>query len=294
MNIPNNYQFSFNSNNAEKKIKKMFGSFPSTAHYAIKDNDDKNKVEQWGEWTLKSFPDTNHAGYFSTNSGLGVGVSLLKNGTPVMSQTPLELESHLMAQHSARGRVVVAGIGLAMIILSLLKKKEVTNLIALEIDSEIISMYPHILSGESKKLWESNIKSGRLKIIKVDCKSKFNNDILNEIGIVDYLWADIWNDLGSIEALGITQHLAEQLKPKQCDYWGVEIFIAIMSLKKGEFMCLKTFKEVAKSLKLPLSVLEMDGKKLKMYAELALVSAKNIYIQERARNNKTQPLHVTL
>ncbi len=286
MNIPTDYQFSFNTNNAEKKIKKMFGPFPSTAQYAIKHKEEKHTSESWGEWTLKSFPDNKHAGYFSTSSGLGVGVALLKNGIPVMSQTPLELESHLVAQHSAKGRVVVAGLGLAMITLSLLKKKEITSLTVLEIDNEIISMFPSILTGESNKLWTDNIKTGRLKIIQTDCKLPFNNDILKQIGKVDYLWADIWNELCSTEALSITQNLSNQLKPTQCDFWGAEIEIALKTLKQGRYMCLKTFKEVAHGFKLPLSILSMDGKKLKMYAELSLVAAKNIYQQEKLANTK--------
>ncbi|WP_390240721.1 hypothetical protein [Vibrio sp. R78045] len=279
-------QFSYNSNNFHKKIKKQFGGFPTYGSYNVEyDFKDDWSIERKGTQEL--------AGYFSSLSESNGGVVLSKDQSVVMSLTPMELESHIMAQHSAQGHVVVSGLGLAMIVLSLLQKTTVRKITVLEVDPQIISMYPSVLNGQSRCLWEDSIKDGRLNVIEADCHQPLPQKVLDEVGTsIDYMWCDTWNTLGHSKSLFRTQLLAQQIKPKVCDFWGVELYLAMKTVIQNPSLQAKPLIDYAYSTGLPLSVLKMDTKQARLYTELCYAAAKNITIQERARArliNATSP-----
>lgn len=270
-------QFSYNSNNFIKKINKIFGGFPTFGSYNVNHSFDS-------DWALERKESSSLAGYFTSSSDSNGEVVLRKGNTVVMSLTPLELESHLIARASAIGNVVVSGLGLGMIALDLLSKESVRKLTILEIDTEIINMYPSILNAKSKKLWEDNSLSGRLQVIQADCYQPLSTDVLNQIGQkVDYLWCDTWNNLGDAKSFGRTQYLANQLKPKACDFWDVEVFLAIQTVIDNPSLQPKKLIDFALSTGLPLSVLTMQTKQARLYTELCYAAAKNLTLQEKAR-----------
>lgn len=270
-----------------KEVKKLF-PLPIPPTYAIEKTLDVNGYQ------IKRFELPVMAGYWSSGNDAGVGISLNKNGETIMSCTPMELESHVIAQKSAHGRVVVAGLGLAMITCSLLKKPNIKQLVVLEKERQIIDLYPSILSDDDRALWVQNMKSGRLKVLELDCTEVLPASAREAIGRVDYLWNDTWNALGSKEALPRTQFLCQQLKPKQADYWGWELDVAIRSVldsrtdtKRSPFtLTTKFLNHLSKEIAVPLSILKLTSAEQKVMTDLIFLAAKSTLVQERSRDRE--------
>lgn len=270
-----------------KEVKKHF-PLPVPPTYSIENTSDVNGYQ------IKRFELPIVAGYWSSGNDAGIGISLSKNGETIMSCTPMELESHVIAQKSAHGRVVVAGLGLAMITCSLLKKSNVKQLVVLEKDRQIIDLYPSILSGDDRALWVKNVESGRLKVLELDCTEVLPASARETIGPVDYLWNDTWNALGSQEALPRTQFLCRQLKPKQADYWGWELDVAFRSIldsrtdtKRSPYTLTTRFLDnLSKELSVPLSINKLTSAEQKVITDLIFLAAKSTLQQEKRRDRE--------
>ncbi|MCG9575355.1 hypothetical protein L1D14_03805 [Vibrio tubiashii] len=275
----------------KRMLKQIFKYFtlPTPPRY-----NQEGHQESSHDLTVSTFDFRGAAGYWSSHSETGTGIVLKKGSEVVMSCTPMEIESHIVAQHSAKGRVVIAGLGLAMITCSLLKKKAVTHLTVLELDQNIISMYPDLLAGEDKQLWLDSIDSGRLRIEQVDCKAPLDTQLLDRIGRVDYLWADIWNNLGNSEAANITRNLCKQLKPKLADYWGWEIELVraciVHNIDAGKdnpyVMPSRFLKDHSSSLDIPLTIYQLDTERQKTLGVMAFAATKNTLTQEKALRDR--------
>ncbi|MDQ1584579.1 MAG: hypothetical protein QOF36_2633 [Microbacteriaceae bacterium] len=63
----------------------------------------------------------------------------VKDWTPVMSDTPAEIEGHFHAIEHGTGRVLVHGLGLGCVVSALLAKPEVTHIDVVEFDPEIVT-----------------------------------------------------------------------------------------------------------------------------------------------------------
>ncbi|MEI8659323.1 hypothetical protein [Vibrio sp. Hal054] len=260
-------------------------ALPTPPEYIISNG----KVES-GQYRVESFDLPAVAGYWSASHDMQSKGTVLKAGkTTIMSTTPLEVESHVMAQYSAKGRVVIAGLGLAMITMSLLKKKSVTKVTVLEIDEAIISLYPDILAEQEQEIWKGAVASGRLNIVQADCTKPLPLDVIEKIGKVNYMWCDVWNNLGSNEAMPITELLCAQLKPQQCDWWGWELFVAIEAIKfnitskaKNNYaLSNKVMQALKEKSPIPLSLYNLDAKAFKLMSMLVFIAAKQTAILEK-------------
>lgn len=280
-----NYIPSFNQNNFHKKLNKLFDGLPKSSEYRIEYGSSESELIA-DKWKIHTSEKGLMPGYFSSLNECEVGIALLKDKEVVMSLTPLERESHFVAQYSANGHVVIAGLGLSMITLSVLEKKSVRRVTVLEVDDQLIDLYPAILKGSSKKLWEDSIKSRRLSVIKADCKQPLATELINTLGKVDYLWVDIWNNLGNTEARSITKSLSDQLKPSKCDFWGVEIELAHTSILNRCYLDVRGMRAIASEWGIPLSIDTMPSKQAKMYCELCYLAAKNMLLQEKRAMKK--------
>lgn len=276
-----------------KQITKHF-ELPIPPQYSVSEGE----REVGGDLSLVGFECPAVAGYWSSNSDKGVGVAIRKNGVTVMSCTPMEIESHLIPQSSANGRVVIAGLGLAMITCSVLRKKSVKSVIVLDNDQNVIDLYPSILSGADKRLWEESIEQGRLRVINADCTKPLKDETKQAIGKVDYLWCDIWNNLGSKDGYRITKSLCDQLKPKLCDWWGWELELAINAVqfnihsgaKVKHSISAKCLRAIKSKLQVPLTIYSIDSDKLKVLVTIAFMASQNTLIQEKSRHKRQSDL----
>lgn len=270
------------SKTGRANIHALFKGFPTFPEYVK----DATAVAGW-DIRYQSCG-SNALGYFLPCSPLDEGIALLRNDETWMSITPLEVESHMLAQFGARGNVVVAGLGLGMIANSLLNKHSVKRLTVLEYDAELIANYSTLLVGESRKLWDESIASGRLQLIQCDCKKAIPIDVKAKIGAVDYMWVDIWANLGGYDALPDTKRLHKQLQPKVCDYWGMELdFIYEMQSRKLSASPASVLKVVDK-LGFKNSVMKMNKKQARAYADLAVMASLHVLFGQRSSENVTK------
>lgn len=260
-----------------ENINTLFKGFPTFPSYIT-------TATNVADWDIKyQSRKANALGYFLPCSPISEGIALLRDDKTWMSITPLEIESHMLAQYSAKGNVVVAGLGLGMIANSLLGKHTVTRLTVLEYDSDLIENYSSLLEGDSKVLWDESIRTGRLQLIHCDCKKPIHHKIKKKIGPVDYLWVDIWPTLGGYEALPDTRFLQRQLQPKVCDYWGMELdFLEEMQKRKLPPSPANVLK-VADKLGIHNSVMNMNKKRARAYAELTLLASVNVLHAQTAK-----------
>ncbi|PSW30847.1 hypothetical protein C9J21_18340 [Photobacterium phosphoreum] len=271
------YKFTLNKEKPVEHIIKTFGSIPLVPNY--------NLIEQAvGKWQINTFDCGLTSGYWSAESNQCCrkghkSLALSRDGTVVMSLTPMELESHLIPYNEAKGNVVIAGLGLAMITINLLSKRTVKKITVLEIDDTVISLYPEILADKDKQLWIDNIDSGRLQIIKQDCTQIIPNDIKTKIGRVDYMWVDTWDVIGSDSSLPITQYLQNELKATTVDFWSMEFFWISELIKDPLFKQnpLKSFRQWIDTTGLPLSVKNMSTHKQRMLLDLSIITASICY-----------------
>ncbi|MGD1524182.1 hypothetical protein [Vibrio owensii] len=259
----NTRNFLLAGHDAGEVLFKNFKGLPTIAEY-------KRKETNIGDWTIKPFNLGGVQGYFTNGSEMGTGIALLKNSTTWMSITPMELESHLLPNSLASGTTVIAGLGLGMITLSLLKNPRVDKLIVLEIDQDLIDSFPELIEGESLANWNQNIESGRLEVIQADCLKPLKPEVLSKVRNCDYMWVDVWETLFTNEGLEITQALQRQVKSKVVDFWGMELeFIKQMSTFSNRFSEKHLYKAV-QSFNLPLSPLKFTGKRKALYAEICM------------------------
>ncbi|MGR5558366.1 hypothetical protein ACQKQC_19010 [Vibrio fortis] len=261
-----------NSASFLKKIHKHFSGFPTMTQYT-------QTVTQIGKWDLGYFDRKVFPGYYTTQSNGTTGIALKRDGVTWMSCTPMEVESHLLAQHGAKGKVVVAGLGLGLITMSLLKKHQVKELIVLEIDEDLIQGYSQLLSEKERALFDENISTGRLKIFQADCTKQLDGATLSTCRSANYMWVDTWEHLGSEKGLEHTLNLQKQIKAKIVDYWGLELDLVIgcarMDNKAKEGKRKSNFMKVVDEYPVPISAQSFDKKTKTIYFELCLLAGKN-------------------
>ena len=145
---------------------------------------------------------------------------LCRHGRTWMSITPMELESHITHILEATGDVLVGGLGMGYYITEIIKKPEVTSVVVIEQDHEVIEAY--------NKLIESNheyFHNNKLTIVhgdlfevlpKIKDQFKFN-----------YAYLDIWLDM-CFDTLGEDFAKIKDLggiNAHKVGFWGMEKFV---------------------------------------------------------------------
>ena len=108
-------------------------------------------------------------------------VSLHVDGQLMMSDTPMERFTNKDFVQSAKGRVMIAGLGVGLIINEILKKDDVTEVIVLEKYQEVIDLVSPKFSDP------------RLKIIHADCFTY----TFPKTEKFDTIYFDIWPDIST-------------------------------------------------------------------------------------------------
>lgn len=96
---------------------------------------------------LKSMTD-----FFEEFLPTGRYARLRVNGQLMMTDTPMEKRTNLEVVERARGRVLIAGLGLGMILRSILKKPEVAHVTVIEKYEDVVGLVLPSLTGYSTRL----------------------------------------------------------------------------------------------------------------------------------------------
>lgn len=144
-----------------------------------------------GSWKVSRFTVSEEAAklermrsLFSGGRGVPAGTytSLTRNGQVIMSDTPDEIRDHRGAIFQAKGRCLVAGLGIGMVARAMLMKPEVTHVTIVEQSPDVIKLVAP---------WLTSQFPGRVTIVEADILSwqppkgeKW-----------DAAWFDIWDDI---------------------------------------------------------------------------------------------------
>ena len=174
----------------------------------------KYKTGTFGKWTLNENPIPICRGYFRGLQEMnGMNYVLEKDKTVWMSLTHMETESQGHHIQSANGRVVVVGAGMGFYLFNVLRKTKVKRVLLIEKDASIMNMLWHQgfydWRGYKKlSIWIGNV---------FELPKYFHNRNY------DYLFVDIWKNLGAYEALEQTQKIQDMIKAKKVGFWGQEL-----------------------------------------------------------------------
>jgi hypothetical protein len=173
------------------------------------------KTVSIGKWKCTPYPSGDRImGYWRPHNFVPNGwmfVQKVKNNwLKWMSLTPMELESHQPHIAAAKGVVVVAGLGMGFYLYNIIRKPEVTRVIVLEKDKNVVSLW--------KRTIDTNQWMGFRKVELI-----IGDAHAYKPGFpVDFLYADIWSHLGDQDALEITQRLQANIQAKEVGFWGQE------------------------------------------------------------------------
>jgi len=103
-----------------------------------------------------------------------------KKSETVMTDTPMEIRSNMYFVAAAHGKVLIAGLGLGLVLISIQDKEDVESIYVVEIHKEIIDLV-------AKRLPLNN----KVRIIQADI-FKFN---LRRGVKLDTIYFDIWNNI---------------------------------------------------------------------------------------------------
>lgn len=134
----------------------------------------------------------------------GIYKKLMYNDIIVMSNTPTEIKDFSYFISIARGNILINGLGLGVILVTLLKKEDITSITIIEKSSDVI------------KLISPHFKDNRLTIINDDAFD-WNPPRGTKY---DYVWHDIWNNICSDNLKEMTKlHRKYSHKTKWQDSW---------------------------------------------------------------------------
>jgi hypothetical protein len=176
----------------------------------------KYRCGGYGPWNLRAKArQTFERGYFTGFATEPPGHYLIKDGHIWMSTSRLERESHAIHLKQARGKVVMCGVGMGMYLFNIAAKPAVEEVVAVDLDWAVVDLVRNATGFGS---WP-----GREKI------SFVHRNALNltpaDIGSaqVDYLYVDIWPELGDPMALSQTQAIQSIVNARRVGWWGQEI-----------------------------------------------------------------------
>jgi hypothetical protein len=203
---------------------------------------------EYGQWKLKAkTAKTIERGYFTGFDDEPAGHYLVKDGHIWMSTSRLERESHAVHLKYATGNVVVCGVGMGMFLFNIAGQAAVKNIVAVDLDPAVIDLVQHATAFES---WPGGEK---IRFINKDALLLTADDI--GLDPIDYLYIDIWPELGNPEALAQTRTIQSAIEARRVGWWGQEIdFIDWLSARrpKGHQPTLKDFTDFSQATGLPI------------------------------------------
>lgn len=132
----------------------------------------------------------------------GMYCRLKINGHLVMTDTPAEMRDHSVAVMEAKGSCLINGLGIGMVLVNILLKKEVTDVTVVEINQDLIDLVaPHY-------------NDSRVNVVCADAY-EYKPPKNKRYGMV---WHDIWNDICADNLEGMAK--LHRKYGKRCDWQG--------------------------------------------------------------------------
>lgn len=110
----------------------------------------------------------------------GLYYRLMRRGDVVMSNTPDEYREHANYIRCARGRVLVVGLGLGLVLDKLIEKSDVKEIVVVERELEVIRLVGTAFMRESK-----------VRIVRADLNDWWPRP--DQFGRFESAWIDIWD-----------------------------------------------------------------------------------------------------
>ena len=107
----------------------------------------------------------------------------------LMSDTPYERRTNAEVVRQARGRVLIAGLGLGMVLTAILRKPEVREVVVVECAQPVVD-----LVAENVRAFVGKRAAAKLRIVVTDI---FNARRTVPQEPYDCLWFDIWGDVST-------------------------------------------------------------------------------------------------
>jgi len=117
-------------------------------------------------------------------------VKLIVDGELMMSDTDMEINTNIGFINRAKGRVLIAGLGIGMVLKNILKKKEVTEVIVVEKYSDVIDLVASVFNDPRLKIINEDIfywlpeKGEKFDTIYFDIWPTICEDNLEEIALL--------------------------------------------------------------------------------------------------------------
>ena len=175
---------------------------------------------QWGEWRISHTGTGIVPGYY-TPQWLVSGAPVLARRRPQlpdawdtwMSLTPHEIESQEPACRYARGHTAVMGMGLGWISLNVALNPAVTRVTVVERDPQMLAFFQTlgVLTQVAPEI------QSKIHLVEADALMWVPDEP------VDFLYADIWRDLGEANALADVRAMQRQVQAQTVYYWGQEL-----------------------------------------------------------------------
>lgn len=217
-----------------------------------------------GGWRLESFKVAILRGYWRGLRPIGhLSYRLFKDNVLWMSTTPMELESQQHAIEEFSGHVGIGGGGMGITAYNAALKDSVTAITIFEIDPAIIDFVERQADLLQWPNWN------KVKWVNADIRT-----MKGYYGPpIDFLWVDIWENLGEKKAIGDTIKLQAKVRAKKVGWWGMELdFISFLqSTGRNPPPTLLDWKRFEKYSRMPL--MRADGQ-----FELATDAATNVYL----------------
>lgn len=131
---------------------------------------------------------------------------LLIDNEVFMSTWPMEVQSHINPVRWAKGRVLVAGLGLGYYIRKILNNPEVTKIDVFETNEHVIRMYEN--------------QFGRHPKVDIQHWNVFQRAVVREQ--YDFAYIDIWPDLQLEKVITDMKVILELIKADRIMPWGIE------------------------------------------------------------------------
>jgi hypothetical protein len=195
-----------------------------------------------GAWELRRQNQPVLRGYFRGLQACTENYLLMRDNRVWMSLSPVEIES--LAPHVAhmRGHVVIAGLGMGLALYNALLRPAVRQITVLELDSEVIALFAAIMHPDMAG-------SGRFSIEQVNARDWRTTES------VDFLYADIWDKIGALEAAADTRIMCRNMRPKSAGYWGMEAdFVSFLARNRCKPPVTQSqFQTWARALRVPIA-----------------------------------------
>lgn len=167
-------------------------------------------------WALKyKAVETMELGYFTGYGAEPPGHYLENQGDVWMSTSRLERESHAVHLRHARGTVVVCGAGMGMYLFNIAALPAVDRIVAVDRDAAVIDL---VRRGTGFDDWAGRDK---IRFVHRDALRLTPDDL--GPGPVDYLYVDIWPELGDPAAVSQTRAIQAVVGATTVGWWGQEL-----------------------------------------------------------------------